>query len=489
IQNVFSLREQGGELLALITKALGCKRACLLFPEAGNGHFTAQVVEPKGKRNPLSRLGLKEQNPIVKHLRQEQKPLTREDLAILPDFYSLWEQEREEVKASEIELFIPLISRGGLIGVLVLAKKQSGRYSLEDFSLLEDIADRVAVSMEKEYLREQLREREDELSLINRSTVIIASSLDIQEIYGSFIEELKKEVDVSWAAIVLIEGNSLHVLALSSEIGSAWEVGERIPIKGTATEWVAKHKQALVESDLLQESKFSTGKKHLKQGVRSIVYLPLVVEDKAIGSLIVASRHPNAYSQRHLNLLQQLASQITMPVENSRLYAEVEEKTRTDELTGLLNRRSLDEVMASEIDRNSRYGGVFSLIILDLDSFKTFNDNYGHLAGDKLLRQVGSVIRNSVRSADRAFRYGGDEFAILLPNTSIDAANQVAERIRKQLASKAIAGYVPVTASLGLADWPTNGRGANEIIAAADAALYDAKRGGGNQIHRAVNLR
>ena len=160
-------------------------------------------------------------------------------------------------------------------------------------------------------------------------------------------------------------------------------------------------------------------------------------------------------------LLEHVASQIARPIENSRLYAEVEEKARIDELTGLLNRRSLNEVMASEISRHSRYGGGFSLIILDLDLFKTYNDSYGHLAGDELLRQIGGIIEKAIRGADQAFRYGGDEFAVLLPNTSIDAANRVAERVCKQVASEVIAGDIPVTASLGLASWPANGRGAH----------------------------
>ena len=154
---------------------------------------------------------------------------------------------------------------------------------------------------------------------------------------------------------------------------------------------------------------------------------------------------------------------------------------RIDGLTGLLNRRSLDEAIASEINRHSRYGGAFSLIVLDLDAFKAFNDNYGHLAGDSLLRKIGSVMRSSIRSADQAFRYGGDEFAILLPNTAISAAEQVAERTRKQVASEMIAGSIAVTISLGCASWPANGRSANEVVAAADAALYQAKQSGGNQ--------
>jgi diguanylate cyclase (GGDEF)-like protein len=483
IHNVFSLKEQGGELLALLTRAIGIKQACLLFPEVGSEDFNAQFAEPKGKDNHFSNLKLKEDSPVVKYLERERKALSRENLDILPEFLGLWEQEREEVKSKEIELLLPLISRDRLIAILVLGEKQSGRYSLEDFHLLEDVTSRVAVSMEKEYLREQLREREAELSVINRSSAIIASSLDIQEIYDSFIEELKKVVDVSFAAIVLVEEDRLSCLAISSEVGSVWRVGEKIPIEGTATKWVVTHKRSVVESDLLQERQFTTGENHLQQGVRSIAYLPLIAKGEAIGSFVVASCQPNAYSQRHVMLLEQLAAQIAMPVENARLYAKAEEKARIDELTGLLNRRSLDEMINSEIGRHSRYGGTFSLAIIDLDSFKVFNDSYGHLAGDKLLKQVGHIIKGAVRGSDQAFRYGGDEFAILLPQATIDAANQVAERVREKIAIKVEAGDVQITASIGLASWPADGIGQNEIIAAADVALYRAKRNGGNQIH------
>jgi diguanylate cyclase (GGDEF)-like protein len=170
-----------------------------------------------------------------------------------------------------------------------------------------------------------------------------------------------------------------------------------------------------------------------------------------------------------------------MSVENSRLYVEAEEKARIDELTDLLNRRSLDELMAAEINRHSRYSGVFSLIILDLDGFKAFNDNYGHPAGDKLLKEIGVVLKATVRSTDQAFRYGGDEFAVLLPNTPIDAALQVANRTRRKVASKAKAGHIVITASLGLANWPADGVTAEEIVNAADTALYRAKREGGNR--------
>jgi diguanylate cyclase (GGDEF)-like protein/putative nucleotidyltransferase with HDIG domain len=481
IHNVFSLKEQGGELLALLNKAINIKQACLLFPEAGSEDFITHFVESEDDDSPLSNIRIRAGNPIITYLEREQKALPRENLTILPAFMGLWPQEKEEINSKEIELFMPLISRDRLIAILVLGKKQSGRYSLEDFNIIEEVTIRVAVSLEKEYLREQLNEREEELSVINKSSSILSSSLDIQEIFGSFIEELKNVLDVHWASIVLIEGSDLCCVALSSNEGSTYKIGERIPMEGSGTGWVVTQKKMFIEPDLSQERYFQTGENFYKQGLRSMVYLPLLAKGKVIGSFIVASKQPHAYSQRNLKLLEQLAAQIAMPLENAQLYAQAEHKARVDELTGLLNRRSLDEMIDTEISRHSRYGGVFSLAIIDLDSFKAYNDTYGHLSGDKLLRQIGDIIKSAIRNADHAFRYGGDEFAILLPQTSIDAALQVTERVRKKIAEGVDSNQIKVTASIGLASWPDDGISHTDIIAAADVILYRAKRDGGNQ--------
>ena len=486
IHNVFSLKEQGGELLALVTKAVRCQRARLLFLEVGGQDFTTQFVEPRGKDDSMYKFRLSGNSLIAEYLGRECKLLTRESLAILPEFRGLWEDEKAEINSNEIELFMPLISRERLIGIMVLDKKASGRYSLEDLHLLEEVASQVGVSMEKEYLRERLRDREEELSVINRCSSIITSSLDIlniQETYDSFIGELKKVIDIDWASITLIEDSQLRILALYTEIGSAWKLGEQMPLRGTGTEWVTINKKALLEPDIAQSGQFITAKYHHDQGIRTIAYLPLIAKGIVIGGFLVACCNPNAYLQRHMTLLEQLASQIAMSIENSRLYAEAEEKARVDEITGLLNRRSLDELMAAEINRHSRYGGVLSLIILDLDGFKAFNDNYGHPAGDKLLKEIGNVLKAAIRNTDQAFRYGGDEFAVLLPNTPINATSQVADRIRRQIPRKTKSGHIAITASLGLASWPADGVTPVEIVAAADTALYRAKREGGDRTH------
>jgi len=479
IHSVFNLREQSRSLLILITEVLGCKQACLLFLEDGGEDYIALLGEPDSEDNPLLSLRFNGEDPIVEYIKREQKLIARDSMANLPELHNLWHTGKIGINGAEI--LVPLISRDRLIGILVLGERQSGNYSLEDFRLLESVANRVAVSMEKEYLREQLSKREEELSAINRASAIITSSLVTHEVFDSFVDELRMVVDVSWASIVLTDANAHYILALSSEAGIAWKVEDQWPIKGTAIEWTVTHKKTIVESDLSQKSSFIVPDPFLKQQVQSIAYLPLIAKGRAIGNLIVASRRPHAYNRRHIILLERLVSQIAMPIENTQVFAEAEEKARIDELTGLLNRRSLNEVITSEIKRYSRYGGVFSLIILDLDSFKAFNDNHGHLVGDTLLREIGSIVKTTIRSSDQAFRYGGDEFAVLLPNTPVDDAYQVAERVRKEIASMVIVGYNPVTASLGLAGWPVDGIEANEVIAVADAALYHAKRNGGNK--------
>ncbi len=476
---VLSLEEFNQKMLPLLTKSLDCHQAYLLLPEGVNGDFVVEFSEPQKENVPQVRL--RQDNPVLEWLRRENRYLLKERLDIIPEFRGIWAEESDGLKALDVELLFPLVSRGSLIAILALGKKESGKYPLEDVNLVETVAAQVATSLEKEYLQEQLRKREQELSLINRLAGVITSSLNIREVYDTFIAELKDVIDVDWATIALIEGDELHLEVLSTEVGSAWQAGEKIPLEGTGTEWVAKRKKALVEPDLAKNKRFWTGESHLKYGIRSIVYLSLVVKGEAIGSLIVASRQPNAYTSGQVHLLERLASQIAVPVENSRLYAKAEQRARVDELTGLFNRRHFDERLGEEIDRHSRYGGMLSLIFLDLDFFKAYNDKHGHIAGDKVLAQIGQLIEKSIRNIDIAFRYGGDEFAVLLPQSEADDAFVVAERVRGKIATEMRKKKVRITTSLGLASWPSDGVTPDELINAADKALYYTKQTGGNR--------
>jgi diguanylate cyclase (GGDEF)-like protein len=324
-------------------------------------------------------------------------------------------------------------------------------------------------------------DRQEELTIISNASVLIISRLDIQHIVKSLDGELRKAADINWLAISRIEGNSIRYLAFSADTGSIPEVGERIPIKGTAYEWLAAQRKTIVEPDIFQESRFVNNKPYIRQGIRSMAYFPLQKGKRLTGCITVASCKPNAYSPEFISILERLSPLIAAQIENTTLYDEAVEMARIDDLTGLHNRRSLNEMITSEIKRCMRYGGVFSLIILDIDTLKPVNDTYGHLAGDEYIKQVGSIIQKAIRSTDRAFRYGGDEFSILLPQTAAGDATIVAERVRQQLASITGKAGTPITCSLGVASWPSNGPDANDLINAADTALYHAKRHGRNQ--------
>jgi len=432
----------------------------------------------------MGELKLRPDSPVVTWLEHENTMLPERNLDIFPEFQSIWEEEREEIQLAGVNTFVPLMNKGKLVAVLAISERRDGRlYTVEDIDLLEFITTRVAASMEKEYSHEQLREQDEEITLVNRLTAIITSSMSIQMIFEAFARKLKEVVDIDWATIALIDGSELHFLALSSTIGSAWQLDERIPLEGTGTEYACRERQAVYEADLKRHHRFWTWESHLKQGICSVVYLPLNVADRTIGSLILASRKPNAYSGRQIKLLEKVALQIAAPIENVQLYARVEQKSRIDELTGLFNRRHFEERLKEEVSRHSRYGDVFSIFMLDLDNFKAYNDAYGHPAGDILLNHVGGIVKNSVRDADQAFRYGGDEVVVILPQTARDDAYVVAERVREQIAGEMEKKAITVTCSIGLASYPTDGVIAGELVDVADSALYYAKRTGGNRVY------
>jgi len=484
IHNVPTLEQFGSDFISLLSQSIGCRRACLFLPEAENGGFRARFAYPPVEDNPMGNFKLKQDSPVVTWLKREKTILPKGDLVIFPEFQSIWREEREEIQLAGVEILVPLMNRGELVAVLAISERRDGKlYGVEDIDLLESIAAQVAASMEKEYFHEQLREQDKEITLINRLTTIITSSVSIQGIFDGFAQELKEVVDVDWAAIGLIDGDELCISALSGTIVSPWQRGERIPLKGTGTEWVCRERKSSYEADLVRYHRFWTGEHYLQQGIRSIVYLPLSIKEQGIGSLVLASLKPNAYSHRQIRLLEQVALQIATPIENAQLYARAEQRSRIDELTGLFNRRHFEERLKEEIGRHSRYGNLFSIFLIDLDSFKTYNDVYGHPSGDVLLSQLGKIIKSSIRDADQAFRYGGDEFVVVLPHTAVEDARVVADRVRETIAGEMEKKGIAVTCSIGLACYPSDGVMAGELVTVADTALYYAKRTGGNRVY------
>ena len=218
------------------------------------------------------------------------------------------------------------------------------------------------------------------------------------------------------------------------------------------------------------------------------MFCPIKNQGVLTGIFALGNKQSGIYSQEDLEMTMAVASQVGLIIDNAQHYSQALLKANTDGLTGLYNHRHFHERLEQEIARSSRFGSTFSIILADIDLFKVYNDNYGHLAGDEVLRRMGEYIKSSIRSIDIAARYGGEEFAVILPETRLIDAQVVAERIRKTIETKTSSRAMPVTVSIGVASWPIDGVMKEELINRADKALYQAKQTGRNRTYLSTEI-
>lgn len=210
------------------------------------------------------------------------------------------------------------------------------------------------------------------------------------------------------------------------------------------------------------------------------VIVPLKAADRVVGILTIYTPVDLEIEQRMLDLLATIGNQIGIAIENARLYEETKASSLHDPLTGLANRRFLEIQLEKVFDAARRYGQSLAAIMLDIDHFKSYNDTFGHAEGDRLLSQFGGILLRNIRTADYAFRYGGEEFLILLPRANLEEAGEVAERVRKTVERETVR-----TVSLGVASFSDAMAGGDALIREADSALYLAKRRGRNRVEKA----
>jgi diguanylate cyclase (GGDEF)-like protein len=214
-----------------------------------------------------------------------------------------------------------------------------------------------------------------------------------------------------------------------------------------------------------------------------IVVVPLVFHERFIGALQVTSANPaRIWHENEILLLHTVADQVAVAVNHAALFAQIQQQALTDGLTGCYNRRSFEMHLDREVQMARRQHQPLSLVMLDLDRFKQLNDTVGHDAGDSALRKLANCFRQELRGVDSAARFGGDEFALILPQAYPEGALLVAERLRARIEQIKIPGFGNLTASLGIATFPADAPGRSELISAADSALYTAKRAGRNRV-------
>jgi diguanylate cyclase (GGDEF)-like protein len=316
----------------------------------------------------------------------------------------------------------------------------------------------------------------------------MGSIIDLKQLADVMLPAISKAIRVTDAKLIFEDVNSGDFTTQFTypEVEGTSNNELRLNLDSPIVTWLQKESNPLSLRQIDNTPEFKALWETEKERItKSNVELlcPIKSRGKLIGILGLGKKRSNGlYTREDVELVMGLATRAGIAVENARLYSQAVTWAHTDGLTKLYNHRYFNERLEEEIARGSRFGTIFSLIMLDIDFFKAYNDTYGHLAGDEVLVDIGGCIQTSIRSVDMSFRYGGEEFAAILPETPLEGAYLVAERIRKKIESKSSYGRMPVTASFGVACWPTDGMMKEEVVASADAALYMAKQTGRNRI-------
>jgi diguanylate cyclase (GGDEF)-like protein len=255
----------------------------------------------------------------------------------------------------------------------------------------------------------------------------------------------------------------------------------RVPIGHGLAGWVAQHGESLIVPEVNQDPRFDPLAEEAAAAsnarIRSAICMPLRSREQTLGVIQLFNCRLETLTDYTISFLHVLCDYAAIAIDNARAVERIQELTITDDCTGLYNVRHLYSLLEARTEGASHDAAPFSLIFIDLDHFKRVNDAHGHLVGSHLLREVGQTIRASLRKQDLVFRYGGDEFVVMLPGADKRAAQHVAERILRNLRECRFGSALAleVRASFGVATWPEDGESVHQIIRSADAMMYLVK--------------
>jgi len=330
---------------------------------------------------------------------------------------------------------------------------------------------------------EQLQDRSRELRIINTIGREISTSLDPEVVFAQVSKHLGRILDAPHLFLSLYHKVPQETYTeYMARDGVVQPRPERSFGEGF-TSWVVETRRPLLVQDMaIDRDSIECAPVILDPSIRSIMAAPLVFSGQAIGVLCVESPRPGAYTVDHLSVFTTIAQQASIALENARHF----QLATVDQLTRLFLRDFFFRKLEEEQVRARRYGSTFTVLMLDLDSFKEINDRMGHLAGDRYLKTIGEVIRETMRAADVPCRYGGEEFCILLPETDLTGATRIAERIRRRIAKLEVRlgeEIMRTTISVGIAAYPADYPGSIPgFLEKADKALYAAKQAGRDRV-------
>jgi diguanylate cyclase (GGDEF)-like protein len=314
--------------------------------------------------------------------------------------------------------------------------------------------------------------------------ISIGSELELEKVCDLIVEKVVKVINCNGCAIILIDEDEVK---LQSEIGFGNSIRQ---VEFTREMPLIKYILSTKNKLFIGNIESSYFKYSIPRGEKttSMICIPIIVKGEVKGIIYIDSKKTNAFSSKHEYFLNILAHEVSVAIERALNYEKIKKLTVIDELTGVYNRRKFDADLKSTLNEAIRYVKSLSLLMIDIDYFKKYNDAYGHQRGDMVLERIGKIFLENKRNTDRVYRYGGEEFSVICSETNKENARIFAERLREVVYQSKFEGEEMIgpasrlTISIGVSSFPFNSTNLEGLIKYADDAMYRAKAGGRNRV-------
>jgi two-component system, cell cycle response regulator len=348
--------------------------------------------------------------------------------------------------------------------------------------------EKQALILRNRELLERLEKEKLKLEIIMDAYTKMSALYRLEDLADFIADRAIQIVEAEKSSLLFLDEATNELVLKGSRGISRDKVSWRVKVGDLVSGWVAREGEALLVTDIDSDSRFKIFSKGGQYKSKSFISLPLKVDSQVIGVMNVTDKLSDMkiFTEADLRYLSLLAHQAVAQIENIRLCETLGSLAITDSLTGLFNHRYFQEQLTVEIMRAERYKHPLSLMIFDIDYFKSYNDQFGHLGGDRVLKHISAVIKDNVRQVDIICRYGGDEFVVILPYTDVKGASSAADKILKsvgkiEMTHKNISKDVHLSLSGGITTYH-HGMKKDEMISRADQALYKAKADGKNRV-------
>ncbi|MEN6413259.1 MAG: diguanylate cyclase [Veillonellales bacterium] len=447
-----------------------------------NDQSTLQVVATYGINTPPKCLSISQS--LCNQVIDEGKAQFISDLSSHPEIF------RPQLIFSSINSSIcaPLLNDGQIIGFIEAYSSDTNAFSQRDALLLTALGHHAGAAIVSAMLYEETKLRLEEETFLSKIAQAAAATIDTQTIMEQCtehsVEALNADIGVGFLAV-----NTSGYYTTVSTVNFDYELSSfTLSVYPQLANIVNSLKPATAPAEIFPPM----AELYDQNATRHIMVLPLAVDHNLLGIILLGwQRFITPERLKRISFAALMAQQIALGLEKAHLYNQIKSMALSDGLTGLANRRNFDMFLKTELRRAASLKRPLSLIMLDLDKFKMYNDTYGHLTGDKLLAQIGQILHHTVRSIDLPARYGGEEFSIILPECSSAEATAIAEKLRKTIEASQFPDNfgtfsARITASLGVSTYEPNliqtAPDSEKIIAIADKALYQAKQTGRNRV-------